>query len=131
MEPKTVSTTVQAGLCCGCGICKGSCPKGCISWNEKDGLYVPKIDTQSCIQCSLCVAVCPGLGHSYERAGTAADTAAGWDSSNAPKSRYLPVSHETAIAYIKSHRDARLILVGTSCAIRGLQAAIKKLNLSI
>ena len=196
MEPKTVSTTVQAGLCCGCGICKGSCPKGCISWNEKDGLYVPKIDTQSCIQCSLCVAVCPGLGHSYERAGTAADTvtgpvlacynawstdpklrhvgasggvvstiirellvsgaydgafcldsydyreqlktrlytaeevAAGWDASNAPKSRYLPVSHETAIAYIKSHRDARLILVGTSCAIRGLQAAIKKLNLS-
>ena len=196
MEPKTVSTTVQAGLCCGCGICKGICPKGCISWNEKDGLYVPKVDTQSCIQCSLCVAACPGLGHNYEAAGTAEDTVTGpvlgcfnswskdqelrhvgasggvvstiirellvsgaydgafcldsydyreqlktrlytaeevavcWTGSNAPKSRYLPVSHETAIAYIKSRRDARLILVGTSCAIRGLQSAIKKLNLN-
>lgn len=196
MEQKTVSTTVQAGLCCGCGVCKGICPKGCISWSRKEGLYVPQIEEQMCIHCGQCASVCPGLGHSYERAGTAADTVTGpvlacynawstdpelrhvgasggvvstiirellvigaydgafcldsydyreqlktrlytaeevavcWTGSNAPKSRYLPVSHETAIAYIKSHRDTRLILVGTSCAIRGLQAAIKKLNLN-
>lgn len=61
---------------------------------------------------------------------TAEDVAAGWDTSSAPKSRYLPVSHEDAIAYMKTHRDARLILVGASCAIRGLQSAIKKLNLN-
>lgn len=196
MEQKTVFMTVQAGLCCGCGVCKGICPKGCISWEKEHGLYVARIDAQSCIHCSLCVSVCPGLGHNYEVAGTAVDTVTGpvlgcfnawskdqelrhvgasggvvstiirellvsgaydgvfcldsydyreqlrtrlytaeevavcWTVSNAPKSRYLPVSHETAISYIKSHRDARLILVGTSCAIRGLQSAIKKLNLN-
>ena len=42
-----------------------------------------------------------------------------------PKSRYLPVSHENAVAYMQEHKDARLILVGISCAIRGLLAAVK------
>lgn len=196
MEQKTVSMTVQAGLCCGCGVCKGICPKGCISWSRDKGLYVPQIEAQTCIHCGLCASVCPGLGHRYEKAGTAADTVTGpvlgcfnawsrdlalrhvsasggvvstiiralllggvydeafcldsydyrhqlktrsytpedvaacWDASNAPKSRYLPVSHENAIAYMKAHREARLILVGTSCAVRGLQAAIKKLDLN-
>lgn len=195
MERETVSSTVQAGLCCGCGICKGICPKGCISWNKKNGLYVPQVDERLCIHCRLCASVCPGLEHLYETAGTARNTVTGpvvccfnawskdselrhvsasggvvstiirellitgiydgafcldsydyrdqlktrlytpeeaaarWDQSRAPKSRYLPVSHENAIAYIKRHRDARLIFVATPCAIRGLQAAIKKLNL--
>lgn len=61
---------------------------------------------------------------------TAEEVASRWAASNAPKSRYLPVSHENTIAYIKAHRHTRLILVGTSCAIRGLQAAIEKLNLA-
>lgn len=196
MEQKTVSMTVQAGLCCGCGICKGICPKECISWNKKDGLYVPQMNAQLCVHCGLCASVCPGLGHTYETSGAAAATVTGpvlecfnawskdpelrhvsasggvvstiirellasgaydgafcldsydyhlqlktrlytpedviacWDTSNAPKSRYLPVSHEDAIVYMKAHREARLILVGTSCAIRGLHAAIKKLNLN-
>ena len=196
MEQKTVSMTVQAGLCCGCGICKGICPKECISWNKKDGLYVPQMDEQLCVHCGLCASVCPGLGHTYETAEAAAATVTGpvlecfnawskdpelrhvsasggvvstiirellvsgaydgafcldsydyhyqlktrlytpedvtacWDASNAPKSRYLPVSHEDAIVYMKAHREARLIVVGTSCAIRGLHAAIKKLNLN-
>ncbi|MBS1401777.1 MAG: hypothetical protein HPZ79_02175 [Oscillospiraceae bacterium] len=195
MGQKTIFTTVQAGLCCSCGVCKGICPKGCISWSKKDGLYVPQIDEQVCIHCSMCASVCPGLGHNFETAETAAGTVTGpvlrcynawskdpelrhvgasggvvstiirellvsgvydgafclgsydyrdqlktrlytaeevatcWNESNTPKSRYLPVSHENAVAYIKAHRNARLIFVGTSCAIRGLQAAIKKLTL--
>ena len=48
----------------------------------------------------------------------------------APKSRYLPVSHENALAYMKENRTARLILVGTPCAFRGLQAAMEKLKLN-
>lgn len=195
MEQKTVSMTVQGGLCCGCGVCKGICPKGAISWSRKEGLYVPQIEEQACVHCGLCASVCPGLGHHYEVAGTGADTVTGpvlgcynawsrdpelrhvaasggvvstiirellvsgaydgafcldsydyreqlktrlytgeevaacWNGSRAPKSRYLPVSHEEAIAYMKGHREARLILVGTSCAIRGLQAAIRKLHM--
>lgn len=192
---KTVNETRRADLCCGCGVCKGICPRGCISWERKNGLYVPRIDAAACVDCGLCAAVCPGLGHRYEPAATAeetvtgpvlaaynawsrdpelrhvsasggvvsamirqllaagrydgafcldsydyrqqlktrlytaADVAACWDRSNAPKSRYLPVSHENAVAYMKQHRDARLILVGTSCALRGLQAAMTRLNL--
>ena len=191
----TVNKTVQADLCCGCGICKGICPKNCISWDRKNGLYVPQIDAQQCVNCGLCAAVCPGLEHHYHAAATAEETVTGpvlasynawskdpdlrhvsasggvvsaiihelmtagsydgafcldsydyrqqlktrlytaeevaacWSQSNAPKSRYLPASHENAIAYMKQNRNARLILVGTSCAIRGLQAAVQKLNL--
>ena len=192
---KTVARTVLAGLCCSCGICKGVCPKGCISWDKKDGLYIPHIDEQQCVNCGLCAAVCPGLGHHYAPKETAEETVTGpvlecfnawskdpqlrhvsasggvistmirqllaaglydgafcldsydyrgqlktrlytaqevaqcWDRSNAPKSRYLPVSHENAVGYLKNHREKRVILVGTSCAVRGLLAAFQRLNL--
>jgi len=195
MERNTVKKTVQADLCSGCGICKAICPKECISWNKKNGLYVPNINEQQCVNCGLCASVCPGLGHRYEVKGTAEETVTGpvlasynawsrdpelrhvsasggvvstmirelleigaydgafcldsydyrqqlktrlytaeevkdcWNQSNAPKSRYLPVSHENAVAYMKENRNARLIFVGTSCAVRGIQAAVKKLNL--
>lgn len=195
MERNTVKKTVQADLCCGCGICKAICPKECISWDKKNGLYVPNINEQRCVNCGLCTSVCSGLGHRYEAKETAKETVTGtvlasynawsqdaelrhisasggvvstmirelietgaydgafcldsynyheqmktrlytaeevkdsWNQSNTPKSRYLPVSHENAVAYMKEHRKARLILVGTSCALRGLQAAVQKLNL--
>lgn len=54
--------------------------------------------------------------------------AADWTSSRAPKSRYLPVSQEDAVRYIRENKGKRLILVGTSCALRGIDAAIRKLN---
>ena len=192
----TVSRTVCADLCCGCGICKAICPRDCISWNRKNGLYVPRIDDQRCVDCGLCASVCPGLGHRYTpsvnaaetvtgsvldtcnawsrdselrhisasggvvstvirelllsgkydgafcldtydyreqlktRLYTAAEVSACWNQSNAPKSRYLPVSHENALTYMKQNREARLILVGTSCALRGLLAAMGKLKLN-
>lgn len=197
MVSNTVRYAAQNGLCCGCGVCKGICPKVCISWERKDGLYLPSIDERLCINCGLCASVCPGLGHVYDsvketaeetvtgtvliccnawskdaalrhvsasggvtsamirsllekgiydgafcldsydyrnqlktRLYTAKETAACWTESNAPKSRYLPVSHESAVMYMKNNRDKKLILVGTSCAIRALQAAVKKLNLN-
>lgn len=192
---KNVARTVLAGLCCSCGICKGVCPKECISWDKKDGLYIPHIDEQQCVNCGLCAAVCPGLGHGYAPKETAQETVTGpvlacfnawsrdsqlrhvsasggvistliqqlllsgaydgafcldsydyrnqlktrlytaqevsqcWERSSAPKSRYLPVSHEAAVSYMKQHREKRLILVATPCAVRGLLAAIQRLNL--
>lgn len=196
MERNTVKKTVQADLCSGCGVCKAICPKECISWNKKNGLYVPNINEQQCVNCGLCASVCPGLGHRYEaketaeetvtglvlasynawsrdpelrhvsasgavvstmiralleagtydgafcldsydyrqqlktRLYTAAEVEADWAKSSAPKSRYLPVSHENAVTWMKAHRNARLIFVGTSCAVRGLQAAVEKLGLN-
>ncbi len=53
-----------------------------------------------------------------------------WKDSSIPKSRYLPVSHENAISYIKNNRDDRVIVVGTSCAIRGIINVINKLKLN-
>lgn len=196
MVSKTVQYTVSQNLCCGCGVCKGICPKDAISWERKDGLYLPRIDELKCVNCGLCIQVCPGLGHTYvtketavqtvtgtvtvccnawskapglrhvsasggvistmiqyllasgkydgvfcldsydyreqlkTRLYTAEEVAAEWDKSNAPKSRYLPVSHENAVSYMRGHRNGKLILVGTSCAIRGLLAAVEKLNLN-
>ena len=190
-----VSQTAEKNLCCSCGICKGICPKGCISLERKNGLYLPFVDETKCVNCGLCAAVCPGLGHSYAPKATAVETVTGdvleccnawskdatlrhvsasggvtstiiqhllsigkydgafcldsynyrdqlktrlytaeevaacWAASNAPKSRYLPVSHENAVQYMKDNREKKLILVGTSCAIRGLQATVTKLHL--
>ncbi len=46
-----------------------------------------------------------------------------------PKSRYLPVSHENLISYIKKNRDEKVIIIGTSCALQGISKAINTLNL--
>ena len=195
MEQLTVQETVNNGLCCGCGVCKGICPRACISWKKEHGLYIPLIDNVKCIRCGLCSRVCPGLGHAYPPGYPAVDAVTGtvlscytawsrdarlrhvgasggvvstvirellsagsydgafcldsydyreqlqtrlysarevascWEQSTTPKSRYLPVSHECAVAYMKSHPSARLILVGTSCAVRGLRAAAETLRL--
>ncbi len=60
---------------------------------------------------------------------TVAEFCREWEQSSTPKSRYLPVSHEETVAYIKKHREERLIIIGTSCAVRGILAAIEKLRL--
>ena len=58
-----------------------------------------------------------------------ADFSAEWKDSKVFKSRYLPVSHEQAVKYIKSNRNERVIIVGISCAIRGIRNVIQQLNL--
>ena len=189
----TVSTTVEQGLCCSCGVCRGICPKNCISFRREDGMFLPVIDETACVSCGLCAAVCPGLGHPYEPKKTAEETITGdflecfnawsrdekkrhvsasggvistlipellrqrtydgafcldsydyrsqlktrlytpqewegWADSNAPKSRYLPVSQEEAVRCIRQNPERKLIIVGTSCALRGIEAAIRRLN---
>ena len=196
MDRLTITATTSAGLCSGCGVCKGICPKDCIRWDLSDGMYLPSIDAAKCVHCGICAEVCSGLGHRYEAKATALETITGtfleccnsWTrdpelrhvsasggvittlvqallsqslydsvfclntydyreqlrttrfsknefcnnelSSNVPKSRYLPVSHEEAIHYMKNHREERIILIGTSCAMRSLSSAIEKLKLN-
>lgn len=190
---KTVASTVERGLCCSCGVCKGVCPKNCITFRREDGLFLPVIDQAACVGCGLCAVVCPGLGHPYEPKETAEDTITGdflecvnawsrdekirhvsasggvistlipellrqgrydgafcldsydyrtqlktrlytpeeadnWADSKAPKSRYLPISQEKAVRCIREQPELRLIIVGTSCALRGIEAAIRKLS---
>ncbi len=61
---------------------------------------------------------------------TAADFSGPWTENKSPKSRYLPVSHEEAVACIRQNPGKRLIFVGTSCALRGLERAIGLLHRS-
>lgn len=65
MNKRTVEVTKKSGLCCSCGICKGVCPKGCIEYQRKDGMYYPVIDNSKCIKCGICYDICPGLTHKY------------------------------------------------------------------
>lgn len=61
----TVDFTVQNNLCISCGICKAVCPKNCISYNEKNGLQQPNINSLECIKCGKCFEVCPGKGFDF------------------------------------------------------------------
>lgn len=47
-----------------------------------------------------------------------------------PKSRYLPVSHEKTIKYITSNKDKKVIIVGTSCALQGVNNVISNYKLN-
>lgn len=47
-----------------------------------------------------------------------------------PKSRYLPVSHEDLICYIKNNRTKKVIVVGTPCAIQGIVKVIDQFKLN-
>jgi coenzyme F420-reducing hydrogenase beta subunit len=46
--------------CCGCYACYNICPQGCISMeSDEEGFWYPKVDYDKCIECSLCIKVCP------------------------------------------------------------------------
>ncbi|SEG19772.1 4Fe-4S dicluster domain-containing protein [Butyrivibrio sp. Su6] len=46
--------------CCGCSACFSICPKMAISMMPDDeGFLYPLIDEAKCIQCYLCIKVCP------------------------------------------------------------------------
>lgn len=52
-----------------------------------------------------------------------------YSQSTYPKSRYLSVSFEKVVRFLMSNKDKRIIIVGVSCAIRGIEKAIKQLKL--
>jgi len=45
------------------------------------------------------------------------------------KSRYVSILQDEAIRYMLKHRSDKLIFVGTSCAIRGIDAVIRRFSL--
>lgn len=52
------------------------------------------------------------------------------DLKNTPKSRYIMVSHENTIRYMKMNKEKRIIIIATPCAVHGLISAIDLLKLN-
>lgn len=53
-----IQRIVDAGLCISCGVCSVNCPKSCITFELKNGMYQPKAG-ESCINCGRCLHACP------------------------------------------------------------------------
>ena len=46
--------------CCGCAACANICPKSAISMvRDNEGFEFPHIDSDKCVDCDLCLKVCP------------------------------------------------------------------------
>lgn len=46
--------------CCGCFACYSICPQKAIDMNgDNEGFLYPCIDISKCIECRLCITVCP------------------------------------------------------------------------
>jgi len=51
---------IKMNLCNGCGSCMAICPENCIDLVKSvKETYYPKIDYDKCINCNLCIKVCP------------------------------------------------------------------------
>ncbi|MGB4243761.1 MAG: Coenzyme F420 hydrogenase/dehydrogenase, beta subunit C-terminal domain [Dethiobacteria bacterium] len=48
--------------CVGCFACFSICPQSCISMDsDEEGFWYPQVDYDKCIECNLCIQVCPIL----------------------------------------------------------------------
>lgn len=65
MNATNITFTLKNDLCTGCGICKGACPSGAISFHTRNGEFRPIVDKTKCRNdkgCRRCYDACPGLG---------------------------------------------------------------------
>lgn len=56
-------------LCTGCATCFALCPNKAITIELDDnrGLYLPCVDSNKCINCEICLNVCPGYQLDFEQ----------------------------------------------------------------
>lgn len=61
-ENSLISNKTKRQLCCGCTACESICSKKAISMHaDQEGFMYPKINQDLCIDCGLCLKVCPAI----------------------------------------------------------------------
>ncbi len=69
----TVDKVAKEGLCCGCGVCAGVCPAGCLEMRMISGEYRPSLVGKCSASCGVCLSACPFYDHELLRDGMAKD----------------------------------------------------------
>ena len=55
-----IEKRVKKNSCCGCAACYNVCPVKCIEMRaDSEGFLYPFVNTELCIECGLCLQVCP------------------------------------------------------------------------
>lgn len=68
---KHIDVLNNKSSCSGCTACVFSCPKKCISLEaDNEGFIYPKVDESLCIDCGLCLKVCPFSKDDYSCSAT-------------------------------------------------------------
>ena len=55
-----ISFTNKIGLCSGCGACTVICPHDALKMRRTSGINHPQISKTKCVDCQICLTVCPG-----------------------------------------------------------------------
>ena len=67
MSINTVQSVVDDRKCTGCSSCANICPVEAITMVEnREGFWVPSIDTESCINCGVCRKKCVAINPKYK-----------------------------------------------------------------
>lgn len=57
---KRTSNSNSVSNCCGCSACASRCPKDAINMRyDHEGFLYPVVESKRCIECGLCLNVCP------------------------------------------------------------------------
>lgn len=57
-----IDKILEKNECCGCFVCENTCPKECIEMvGDIEGFKYPNVDYKKCIECKMCVKICPAL----------------------------------------------------------------------